>query len=51
MFCFSESQRIKDVVELRDVMPTLLDLCSSTIPDGDGISLKPVLEGTNMCWL
>lgn len=42
-----QSQRIKDVVELRDVMPTLLDLCHLPIPDTvDGISLKPVLEGT-----
>lgn len=40
------SGRLQDVVELRDIMPTLLDLCGLAIPDTvEGISLKPLLEG------
>ena len=39
------SNTFKEVVELRDVMPTLLDFCGISIPNTvDGISLKPLLE-------
>lgn len=44
-----------DIVELRDIMPTILDMTSTSIPDScDGLSLKPqILNNTpiNRCYL
>ncbi len=46
----------RDVPELTahlDVLPTLVDLCGLEYPDGmqtDGVSLKPLLEGTADKW-
>ncbi|WP_297236591.1 arylsulfatase [uncultured Faecalicoccus sp.] len=42
------SKRITEVVELRDIMPTLLDLCGIDIPETvDGLSLKETLTDTS----
>ncbi|WP_458106829.1 sulfatase-like hydrolase/transferase [Arthrobacter sp. R3-55] len=39
---------VEHVVELRDIMPTLLDLAGLPIPDSvDGVSLAPLVRGEN----
>lgn len=44
-------QVVDEVVELRDVMPTLLDLAGIAVPDGcDGRSLAPFLRGQRPRW-
>lgn len=41
----SQQRQIEDLVELRDIMPTLLELAGVNIPDGvDGVSLLPRLR-------
>jgi arylsulfatase A-like enzyme len=36
---------VADLVRLVDVMPTVLDVLGYTPPRGDGISLRPLMEG------
>lgn len=44
-------QVVDEVVELRDVMPTLLDLARLPVPDScDGRSLLPFLRGERPAW-
>ncbi|MEG0238203.1 MAG: arylsulfatase [Clostridium sp.] len=44
-------QEFDEVVELRDIMPTLLDIASIEIPETvDGRSLKPLIKGENIKW-
>ncbi|NLC46719.1 MAG: arylsulfatase [Firmicutes bacterium] len=39
------------VVELRDLMPTILDICGIKIPETcDGLSFLPLLQGENPPW-
>jgi arylsulfatase len=41
-----DPREIDAIVELRDLMPTLLDLAGADVPDGvDGVSLLPALRG------
>lgn len=43
----SKPRVVEGVAELRDIMPTLLDLCGAAIPDSvDGLSLKEAILGT-----
>jgi arylsulfatase A-like enzyme len=43
--------RVNDVVELRDLMPTLLDAAGAAIPDSvDGSSVLPLCRGENAAW-
>lgn len=41
----------KEVIELRDIMPTLLDIANVNIPQTvEGRSLKPLIEGKQIRW-
>lgn len=44
--------QLKDqVIEIRDIMPTLLDAAGVSIPDTvDGCSLLPLVKGENVAW-
>ncbi len=44
-------QEISQVVELRDIMPTILDMAGVAIPESvDGCSVKPLLKGETEHW-
>lgn len=46
-----KGQKIKEVVELRDVMPTLLDIAGIEPPETvDGKSMKGIVEGKKTKW-
>ena len=50
-FGVEQGRRIEDVVELMDVMPTILDAVSAEIPDTlDGRSVMPLLRGEAVEW-
>lgn len=43
--------RVDEVVELRDIMPTVLDIAGVPIPAGvDGVSVLPLMEGAQVPW-
>jgi len=43
--------KVNEIIELRDVMPTLLDIAGVDIPDTvDGKSILPLLQGDNNNW-
>ena len=47
----SRGQVIKELVELRDILPTFLDVAGVDIPSGmDGRSMMPLLEGKKKGW-
>ncbi|MEO1019187.1 MAG: sulfatase/phosphatase domain-containing protein, partial [Pseudomonadota bacterium] len=47
----SQRRRLNNLVELMDVMPTLLDLCGIAIPETvEGQSLMPLLRGDTTEW-
>jgi len=42
-----EARRIRDVDAVNvDIAPTILDLCGASLPDCDGMSLRPTLTGS-----
>ncbi|MCG6567239.1 arylsulfatase [Tessaracoccus sp. ZS01] len=42
---------VDEVVELRDVMPTILDIAGAEIPDSlDGASVLPLIRGEEVSW-
>ncbi|RTE53778.1 arylsulfatase [Arenibacter aquaticus] len=44
-------QVIKELVELRDVLPTFLDVAGVAVPsEMDGMSMIPLIEGNNKGW-
>ena len=43
--------RVDQVVELRDVMPTILDIAGVEVPDSvDGVSVLPLMNGESVEW-
>ena len=47
----SRGQVIKDLVELRDILPTFLDIAGVAIPsEMDGMSMIPLIEGKKKGW-
>lgn len=43
--------RVKEPVQLQDVLPTLLDVATIPIPSGvDGVSLLPLMTSENVTW-
>ncbi|NOU71276.1 arylsulfatase [Paenibacillus sp. LMG 31458] len=48
---FKAGSRVSEVVELRDIMPTLLDIADAPIPSNvDGQSVLPLCQGENPFW-
>lgn len=49
-----KSAVIKDIAQVNDIFPTILELTKTSLPEGnlplDGISLKPLLEGNYEEW-
>jgi arylsulfatase len=41
---------VEEVVELRDVMPTVLNVAGTEIPEIDGESLQPLIKGEPVKW-
>jgi arylsulfatase A-like enzyme len=47
----AQARRRRDLVELMDIMPTLLDACGIAIPETvEGRSVMPLLRGENRSW-
>ncbi len=50
-FGIEQRRRMDELVELMDVMPTLLDACGIDVPETvDGRSLIPLLRGEDLSW-
>ncbi len=45
---YSAGIHIQQVTRQYDIAPTLLDLCNIPIPNGDGVSLKPLFENPHL---